>query len=55
MCARVRVQSAWWEGGLYSRQTYLCKNMRVKEGRGLIIEGGLFSGGYGNDLSLKKW
>ena len=26
---------------------YLCKNLRVKEGRGLVFEGGLFSGGYG--------
>ena len=24
----------------------LCKNLEVEEGRGLIFEGGLFSGGY---------
>ena len=26
---------------------YLYKNLEVKEGRGLIFEGGLFSGEYG--------
>ena len=29
------------------RYMYLCKNLEVKEGRGLIFKGGLFSREYG--------
>ena len=27
---------------------YLCKNLGVKEGGGRLLEGGIFSGAYGN-------
>ena len=37
----------WWEGGLIIEANIPVQEFEVKEGRGLIFEGGLFSGGYG--------
>ena len=32
--------------GVYKREKYLCKNLGVKEGRGRLLKGGVFSGTY---------
>ena len=34
-------------GGVITSQTTLCRNLRGKEGGGLILEGGVLAGHYG--------
>ena len=57
----VRVQSTWWEGGLIIEANIPVQELEGQRGEGaysgsvwvwVIFEGGLFSGGYGNNIML---